>query len=180
MSELWNLLLDNPIKNIQYTWSKFWDIVACSKNRSNFYFSPMATKIPEEFSYWSPSLCIESLPSSFGHRRPKNGPTPFHLENMWLRHKSFKQNMKTWWDEDVTAGNTKQTQESKRKLEEIESIDIWKHSIGKRKNSSILFKTLPIEEEIFLRRKGLLGLKPKKNFRKLFSGKKLIGVKNQE
>lgn len=33
----------------------------------------------------------------------KDGPSPFRFENMWLRHKSFKQNVKSWWEKDISA-----------------------------------------------------------------------------
>lgn len=33
----------------------------------------------------------------------KDGPIPFKFENMWPRHRSFKQNVKEWWEEDVSA-----------------------------------------------------------------------------
>lgn len=56
-----------------------------------------------------PKALIKGLPHTVSdhcllllkRRGQKNGPTRFRFEIMWLRHKSFKQNVKSWWEEDV-------------------------------------------------------------------------------
>lgn len=82
-------LIDNPIKNVQYTWLNFRESAACSK--IGWIFTSMPKPIPRELGTGLPRPVSDHCPLFLDTDRPKTCPTPFRFENMWLRHSSFKQ-----------------------------------------------------------------------------------------
>lgn len=62
----------------------------------------MAKQILGERGYRSAPPVSDHCPLLLNTDRPKTGPSPFRFENIWLRHSSFEQNIKSWWGEKAT------------------------------------------------------------------------------
>lgn len=153
--------------------------------RLYLFIISMQRQILESSVRGLPSPVPDHCPLLFDTDRPKNGPTPFRFKNMWLRDNSFKQNGKLWWQEDVTekwAGLKihRKLNNWKEKLKFSNRTTFGNVILKKNELLHIIQSFDKDEEKGVLRKRGLLDLKPKKNFRKWLSGKKPIGDKSRK
>lgn len=99
-------LIDVILQHTTFTWTNFrenasysrkdWFVI--SRQWLDFFLSVRLKGLPRPISDLWP-LLLET-------DRPKDGPTPFKFENMWLRHKSLKELVKLWWVEESSTNRS--------------------------------------------------------------------------
>lgn len=96
-------LFDFPLQNTLFTWSNFRSNVACSKLDRFFASQQWLEIFLRNSPKGLPRPISDHCPLLLDMDKSKNGPQLFRFENMWPRHQSSKQNVKSWWEE-ATAG----------------------------------------------------------------------------
>ena len=97
-------LQDPLLNNAQFTCANFREQLICC--RLDWFL--LSTGFTELFGYFRQEALIRSVsdhsPVILTTNPPSWGPSTFRFENMWLDHKSLKNNMAEWWNYDNSYG----------------------------------------------------------------------------
>lgn len=95
-------LIDLHLTNIKHTRSNFRVNTSCSKIDRVFVSKDWLELHPENHLKGPPRPVSDHSPLLAGTDSLTGGPTPFRLENMWLKHPSFKQSIQSRWTDAQT------------------------------------------------------------------------------
>lgn len=97
-------LCDPPLLNAKFTWSNMRD-AAVWRRLDRFLFSADWEEcFPNVRQCALTRVTSDHCPIELNTNSLKWGPGPFRVENMWLKHPSFKENFTGWWETDSGPG----------------------------------------------------------------------------
>lgn len=121
----------------------------------NFSSNASCSKIDRIFlsKEWldrNPKVYLKGLPRPVSDHSPlflsteglQGGPTPFRFENMWLRHKNFKESVLSWWNQPQITGWAAFRIQQKLRLIKQQLKDWNKEVLGSLDHQKAAFLTL--------------------------------------
>ncbi|KAK9941488.1 hypothetical protein M0R45_018082 [Rubus argutus] len=97
-------LRDLPLLNPKFTWSNMRDEAVWRRLDRFLFSSEWEDCFPNARQSTLSRVTSDHCPIELNTNSLKWGPGPFRVENMWLKHPSFKQNFREWWETDSGPG----------------------------------------------------------------------------